>query len=180
MAKIRTSQRTEEFAQALGKNFSASGSASTPSNPQISTAYSTKDPVGMIIHRVEYEYSNVIENLNTTLDAVRIGLSTISQQAVGGHNIDTAGVIDWNRILRIDYGTAAEAKVKPHLLMKDFSTLPKGGILVHPAFLYAWAYTEAALTGAAEINLKLWYTIIALSDKDYLDLWQNMIITSTI
>jgi hypothetical protein len=178
MAKAK--RLMDEFPQPYGLEGAFSGTGGGQYNTQISSAYSTKDRVGMIIHWMEYDYSRIVEELNGDIDAVRFGLSTVSEQSATGHRVNTPGVIDFNRVTRSDKGTAGNAVAGIFTITKDFSNLPRTGVLVHPAFLYWWSHAEASLADTGYVNTRILYTVIPLSDADYMDLWQNMIITSTI
>ena len=177
----KSSRLLDQFAQPLACTLSASALASTTAYSQIATAYSAKDRVGLVLHAIEYMPRAINGVFDTAGDTVRFGLAVSSAQPTGGFLNTTPGVLDYNVLERSDIGAAAVAFYNNIVrIFKDFSNLPGGGYLLHPSFLFAWSYTVAALGTTFPIDIRLWYTIKAISDADYTDLWQNMILLTTV
>ena len=182
MAKRATtsSRNIDTYVNTVGIS-KAIPSTAGQANEKVSSAYSSKDRVGMIIHEVEYTFSLLQALFDSAGDGIRFGLSVASVQSDTGNAVSDAGVMDFNIISRFDIGTAAIGEIRDHTVVrKNFSTYPGGGLLVHPAFLYVWIYTQATLGTTADLYTRIRYTVTALSDSDYMDLWQNMILLTTV
>lgn len=123
------------------------------------------DKVGLLISRIEYT------NWGTLLDAdgdtIQFGLSTAN--SITTINPSESSIIDYNKEFVEEYGAAANALLIDDTLLKDFSTLPGGGLLITPKPLYLYVQ-GSALASAATVRARLFFTVIPLKPEEYFEL----------
>lgn len=128
--------------------------------------FSIMDKMGLLLSRIEY-FIDAFGYLNSANDYVYAGLSTASSLTSISDPADPM-IVDSIRLIRVDYGTAASGDLVQTPIIRDFSTLPGGGLLVAPNPLYFWTQTNGA-SGVISCQCRLWYTYMELSTDDY---WQ--------
>lgn len=126
---------------------------------------------GMIIQNVEYLISPGLALLDAEGDSIIFGLS--GDDSLTGIDISDPEVYDYNKIERIDFGTAGSAQVLRSTFVNDFTGLPGGGMLVPADRLYGYV-KGTSLASEVTIYVRFRYTIIDLSAQDYLELAQSM------
>lgn len=141
--------------------------ANTLTFKKLETAISLMDKVAWIISRVEY-YINAIDGtqFNTSGDAQYFGLSLSNSFATP--LITEQTIIDYNNITHLSFGTAATAMFLNKPIVKDFSALPMGGILIPPNPLYLYS-VGSGLAAASVTTARIHYLTYELSTEDY---WQ--------
>lgn len=144
--------------------------ANTLTYKKLETGVALFEKVAWIIHRIEYFMDINAALYNATGDVLGVALcaansiTSILDDAAFANPI----LIDIALITRVDLGAAASGFFELKPLVKDFSSLPGGGLIVPPAPLYG-AAQGVGLTGATTSLLKIFYTIKDLSPDDY---WQ--------
>lgn len=134
-----------------------------------------KEKFGMVIHQILYEVAGAsFGYFNATGDSLGMCLSVSSNLT----SIDLAApeVIDKFKITRLDIGAAASGMFIEQPEIHDFSGL--GGLLVPADRLYLGIQGNS-LTTAAEVKVRLWYTMKQLSVDEYWDLVESRRIIST-
>lgn len=158
--------KTDEFANYAIIKVTESA-ANTLTFQKLETGISINDKVAWLLNRVEYfppAFSNAI--FNGDGDGFDFGLSvsnswsTVSAQEVT--------IIDLNTIARRDFGAAAVTIREESPVLKDFSNLPGGGVLVPPVPFYLWA-KGSGLASAGALVARIHYTLIQLATDQY---WQ--------
>lgn len=81
-------------------------------------------------------------------------------------------------VTRHDFGVAAAAQIVEKPLVRDFSNLSGGGILI-PADRIFLGAQSTGLASAATISCRLYYTSLELAPSDYLELLQSRTLLST-
>lgn len=139
--------------------------------------FSIMDKVGLIISRIEY-IAGTLAALNGTTDFFSCGICCASTLADPTDTAD-ALLVDLYRVNRIDMGAAASGMFFEQPFIKDFSSLPGGGILVPPAPLYAFVHTSGA-NAAMSLRLRMFYTYMNLDTADYWQLVESRRVVTTI
>lgn len=134
---------------------------------KLETGINVSEKTAWIINRVEYFTTFNATIFNTSGDHLAFGLSA-------GNSFTTPSVLerqilDFNDIAREDIGTAASGLKINTPIVKDYSTLPRGGLLIPPVPFYAWC-KGTGLASAAEIHIRLYYTTLAMATEDYWEL----------
>ncbi len=128
--------------------------------------FSIMDKMALLINRVEY-WVRGQSYLNGGGDSITFALSAASTVVDIYDQADPA-IIDNYRLTRVDFGVAASAIFHEAPYVKDFATLPGGGILVAPNPLYGMV--QGSGLGTAGFGwIKLFYTYMELSADEY---WQ--------
>lgn len=140
--------------------------ANTQTSAKFNFPFSIMDKMGLIVARVEYWF-NVLSQFNSSGDGVYIGLSAASSIVSITAQNDPL-LIDSCWISRHDFGAAASGIAWTTPLVKDFTDLPGGGLLVAPNPFYGIIQSSGA-AGANAAWIKVFYTYIEMSTDDY---WQ--------
>lgn len=142
--------------------------ANTLTFKKLETGISIQDKVAWIVNRVEF----LVEEFNATVfnatgDFALFGLSV--SNSFSNVAVSEVSILDYNRVSRIDLGAAASGFFKYEPFVKDFSSMPSGGLLVPPTPLYLFAQGES-LTAALRVTCRLYYTTLSLSVDQYWEL----------
>lgn len=140
--------------------------ANTQTSAKFAFPFSIMDKMGLIIARVEYWF-NVLSQFNSSGDGVYIGLSAAAAITSITSQNDPL-LIDSCWISRVDLGTAASGVVYTTPLVKDFTDLPGGGLLVAPNPFYGIIQSSGA-AGANAAWIKVFYTYMEMDTDEY---WQ--------
>jgi hypothetical protein len=170
---VQGTSRTVSFVMTVTETLNAQNTDQVPSN------YLKDDLIGMRIHTVEYSLVALYTQMQTSLDMVRWGLSILPQPSGAAFNWNSPGVVDFNNLIRIDNGTAAQANYwRDPMLVKPMQDRYPDGILVHPAGLHWWTNTPNAISATAYIYVTVYYDIVELTEKDWQALWQQFLVSS--
>jgi len=134
---------------------------------KLETGISIHEKVGWLISRIDYSTSIDSANFAASDDSVSFGMST--SDAIVAATLAESAVIDYNSVVRIDWGTAASAQILRQPFQKDFSNLPGGGILVPPNPIFIWV-RGSNLTGAIGMVARMFYTVRQLKTEDFWEL----------
>ncbi len=138
--------------------------------------YSVMDKMALLINRIEYLPLS-ISNLNSSTDNVVIGLIAATAIVDINNQADPA-LLDSTRLIRNDLGAAATGTLLQFPFIKDFSSMPGGGILVAPSPLSA-AIQSTGAAGVMNAWVKFFYTAVGLSTDEYWELVESRRIIST-
>ena len=141
--------------------------ANTLTFNQLLTSISIYEKIGWIIARMEYKLTIDATDFAATDDAVQFGISTSDQ--IASIEMDNSPVIDTNEVRRTDLGTAANGLILISPIVKNFSDLPGGGIIVppNPIYIFVKGYTAP---NAFVIKARMFYTVKQLKTEDYWEL----------
>lgn len=138
--------------------------ANTLTYAQLTTGGMLFQRRAMIIHRIEYMLN--ANDLDAEGDTAAFGLVTSNQSAPG---LGDPNTVDFNIARRLDFGTAASAQMYMNPVMRDFSTLAEGGLIIpaHPIFLFAQG---TSLPAALVLTARIYFTIEELSAEEFVEL----------
>jgi hypothetical protein len=144
---------------------------------KLETGISLFEKIAWIIARVEYYVSSTLAaQFNADGDYEDIALTTTDQMTALA--LTNAAVIDYMSVHRQDYGVAASGGLITKPFVKDFTSLPGGGILVPPNPLYLGA-KGTGLVAASTITAKFFYTTYELEKDEYWELVESRRIISS-
>lgn len=152
--------------------------ADTVTFEQLHTGISIHEKVAWRIIRVEYDITKATLVLMTaTADVVMMAL-TRSNAITDLTDWADPAILDNCSYVRLDTGTAANAQflASPEVV-RDYSSMPGGGILVPPNPLYG-AVDSSGLADAGTVNFKIWYDLVSLSPAEYWELVEMMQVLS--
>lgn len=142
--------------------------ANTLTFKKLETGISLNEKVAWILNRVEYVVALVqAAEFNADGDSLYYGLSVSNSFSSPGITENT--IIDYNAVTRVDLGAAAVGMFIDRVKVKDFSSLPGGGILVPPTPLYLYAKGDS-LVSANQVTARLHYTLKTLKVDEYWEL----------
>lgn len=141
--------------------------ANTLTFAQIQMAVGLFQGIGMIIHRIEWWPGDA------SLREMVAATDTLSLALVTSNRIADINVISDPAIIalrkQVGVGIAVAAQDMPWIT--DLSSLPGGGKLVSPNPIWVAMYS-AGFVAAGSARVKLDFTFVELSDRDYLELIQ--------
>ena len=141
--------------------------ANTLTFKKLETGIGFMEKAAWIINRVEYNMGSLLAaNFNGDGDKLDFGISVANTFTTPSTTEIT--IIDQMTLERADYGTAAVALFRAYPIVKDFSSMPGGGILLPPNPVYLWA-RGTGLVAATSVVARIYYTILEMSTEDY---WQ--------
>jgi hypothetical protein len=166
---------TDKFANIAAIQVTESA-AGTITYAKFNFPYSIMDKMALLINRIEY-LPQSITALNSSGDSVLIGLIAASGITDLSNQADPV-LLDSTRLVRNDLGAAATGTLHQFPFIKDFSSLPGGGILVAPSPLCAAIKSDGAAT-AMNAWIKFFYTAVSLSTDEYWELVESRRIISS-
>jgi hypothetical protein len=140
--------------------------ANTQTAGKFAFPFSIMDKMGLIINRIEY-WLATSSRMNTDTDSVQMALTAAAALTDISKQNDPL-LIDSISLTRTDFGVAASGIMVPFPIIKDFSSLPGGGILVAPSPLYGMIM-GGGCSAANVMWIKLFYTYVELSAEEF---WQ--------
>ena len=142
--------------------------ANTLTYRKLDTGFSLFEKVAWIIHRIEYV---IDERFNGTGDTMDVALMTANTRTTIADNatFTDASVIDKIKWVRTDIGVAATGLyyVQPQIV-KDFTNLPGGGLIVPPTSIYAGAQGTGCASAGTN-TVRFFFTVKELQEAEY---WQ--------
>ena len=141
--------------------------ANTLTFSKLETGINIYEKVGWLISRFDYNFDVTAANFSAEGDAVYFGLSVSAQ--ITNINLIQDAVIDFNSVIRHDYGTAGNAIIQENPHSKSFADLPGGGLLIPPNPLYIYV-KGANLASPVIVTGRMFYTVIKLKTEDFWEL----------
>jgi len=172
-------KKTDKYVQILVGRIGIPLGADSGLAYKVSSAYDRKERKGMLIHRIEYDPTNMGLFTETAFEQ-RFGFQSMLNTPESAWQADKVGLLDYKSVLRMDMGTAGTGVFIHQPLVTDFTTLPAGGMIHHPSFLWSWGYNVAAVAATHYIAYRMFYTIVDLTDKDYQELWEMLMLQDTL
>ncbi len=142
--------------------------ANTLTFQKLETGISLTEKVAWVISRIEYNLEGLTSGVfNGDGDYLSWGMSI--SNAWAAPTLSETTILDMNT-LALNLVGAVTSEWFHHLpFIKDFSTLPGGGLIVPPTPLYLFA-KGGGLTAAMVVNARIWYTLLKLSVDQYWEL----------
>ncbi len=155
----------DKFANIAGMSL-AMTAANTTTYGKFDFPFSVMDKTALLISRIEYILAG-IDQLNSSGDYCIMGLS-VRKDLTLITDVEDPAILDTTRLWRYDLGAAATGNFIQYPIIRDFSTLPSGGMIVAPNPLYFFVGSSGA-GGVLSGYVRIWYTNLALADSEY---WQ--------
>jgi len=164
---MATTPKADQFANYAIVTVTESA-ANTLTFKKLETGISLTEKVAWVLSRVEYVPTTPSNSVfNGDGDSLYFGLSLSSSFTSVGLTENT--IIDYNQMTRLDFGTAASSYLYLRPMIKDFSNLPGGGILIPPNPLYLFAQ-GTGLASATSVIARMHYSLLPLSVDQYWEL----------
>jgi hypothetical protein len=146
--------------------------ANTLTYKKLETGFSLFDKQAWIIHRIEYVLDERFNSTADTLDVALCSANTRASIADNGAFTDPA-ILDKVKWIRTDLGAAATGILytQPQIV-KDFTNLPGGGLIVPPTPIYG-AAQGTGLAAATTNIIRFFYTVIELSTDQFWELVES-------
>lgn len=125
------------------------------------------EKAALIIHRTEI-YLDGPQIMNAALDGVICAL-TLTDRITAINDLSQPEILMALTLTRYDFGAAATGALEEKPRVRDFSSLPGGGLLVPADRLYL-GVQGIGLTGVAAASCRLYYTVKSLDTADYWEL----------
>ena len=162
-----------------GKDFSQIGylkvtesGANTLTYAGLSVFSNVLGQKGMIINRAEYRVDTVeLQKLVGAGDLIQFGLA--GDDSKTSISLKDPDVYDMNEVGYLAFGTPGAAALYEMPVVKDWTALPGGGLLVPADRLFAYVSGNSLATAVA-FQVRFWFDIIDLNAQDYLELAQAM------
>lgn len=129
------------------------------------------DKAALRIQKIQYSVSPATIEL-ATASGDDIEAAITNSDSLTSIKPDILQVIDSFALERVDLGTAGTGTIREVIAENDFSTLSGGGLLVAPKPLY-FAMATSGLASAGICTFRVYFTIIRLTDAQYLELLQT-------
>jgi hypothetical protein len=163
---MATGKTKDQFANKFYGTVTESA-ANTLTFGEIKTNVSVFDKVAWILHRLEwYPTKALMDLVLNTADFFEAAIT--SSDGLTSLGLDNAGVID---VLSYGVREASAVGFQYHVepVIRDFSNLPGGGLIIAPRPLYL-ALKGTSLTAAGSINCRGYFTVKAMTADEYLEL----------
>lgn len=144
--------------------------ANTLTFAKLETGVSITQKVGWIIHKMEYYFHSISGSFLDTAGDIAVAALTVSNVWTDIDDQSNPAILDSCYVRRADFGTAAAAQFFIFPIVKDFSMLPGGGLLIPPNPVYGAAKCTGAAS-AGTVRLRLYYSPVDLKTEDF---WQML------
>lgn len=160
MAKIQSDKYSNQLIASVTE--SAANTLTFEQLPQMTTLMEKK---AFLINRIQYIISPLTE-FKADSESITFGIAMSNQWT--GPQLSETSVVDFNSLYTAVLTAVGFAFfVQP--VIKDYSKLPGGGVLVPTRPMYLFA-KGSALANPCTITMRMHFTIIDLTPADYWDL----------
>lgn len=168
----------DQFAQRASIEFVPVMVAPAVDSIQFPSTHAATDRTGLIIEEVEYSFDEAaMEPADGELFC--FGLSFIPPALTWTRDGQT-GILHHNSFLGQESAAPVYHKEAQNVV-KSFTHLTGGGILVHPSSLFFWTLaTGGYAVGGGNKSCTIWYKAIDLSEDMYRELWELRLIAQGI
>jgi len=173
---MATKSKVDSYANMAALSMTEAG-ANTQTTTKFAFPFSIMDKMALIIHRLEYDFTNLGTALGAAADRLYLGIACAATISSPADPTDPL-LLDAMRVTRYDFGTAGSAEMIAQPFTKDFTNLPGGGLLVAPNPLYGLIQGSGA-AAAGTGTIRLYYTYMELSADDYWQLVESRRIISS-
>jgi hypothetical protein len=166
MAEKKSSGIADNYANKFFGQATESA-ANTLTFAEINTGQNIFDKRAWILHRIEWYFTK--ENWAALIDgADALQAALVSSNQITSLNANSAMCIDLAEIsIRHQTAVGFGNLVSPYI--RDFSTLPGGGLIISARPLYV-AVQGASLAAAQTVRVRGYFSQIDMTPSDYLDL----------
>lgn len=142
--------------------------ANTLTFSELQTNVSIFEKVAWVIHRLEWFIPYATWQLLAAA-ADKISCALTASNTLTALGLNAAAVIDLLELDYFAYGTAANTIIPQFPIVRDFSNLPGGGLIVAPRPLYV-AAVGVSLTAVSTVSVRGYFTTQELKADEYLEL----------
>jgi len=143
-------------------------SANTLTFAEVNFNINIHETMGIILHKLEYFDTGVsYEGLSAQSDAVKMALTT--SNTITSLDLSQPTVIDLLIVAPFTFGTPASAHLIYHPVIRDFTSLPGGGLILYPKPLYV-AIQGVSLAGARTVQVRGKFSYIQLTGVEAFEL----------
>ena len=141
--------------------------ANTLTFSEIQTGVSMFDKIAWIVHQILwFPGQAMVQELDAESDEVNMAL-TVSNKVVLG--LDDPAIIDLLDLLPHLQGAGVSGHVHERPIVRDFTSLPGGGLIIPPRPVYL-AIKGEGLAAAGIAMARIYYTHLELTPEDYWEL----------
>jgi hypothetical protein len=141
--------------------------ANTLTFKKLETGMSLLDKAAWVVNRLEYLISPAYAS-NWSANGSRLDFGLALGNGFAAPAFDEVAIVDYNSRL-LSWFTSVGFHLDNFPILKDFSALPGGGLLLPPNPLYIFA-KGLTLTAAGTVTVRIWYQVVKLSASDYWEL----------
>jgi len=158
--------KTDRFANLYATTITMSA-ANTLTFQEINMGISLFDKVALKINRMEIILSSCITELVAITDSLENALCQSNQ--ISSLDANDRLLIDYSQFATVVSGAPASWKIFHQPFVKDYSSLPGGGLLCAPKPLYLGMET-AGFANPGSAAVRIYFTIEKLKDVEYFEL----------
>jgi len=150
----------------------AEASVGVPSFVEVPTYASAFSKEAFVIHRLEYWIQNSHFNqLVADADRIMMALTTANHYTTlnAAAAFPDPGIVDLCEVFSHLIGTAANALIQTFPIIKDFTNLPGGGLIVPARPIFVGVMSSGVATGIS-IDVRGYFTKLELKDNEFLEL----------
>jgi len=167
MAKKKTSANVDLYANKFFASVTESA-ANTLTFDELQTNISMRDKVAWVLHRLEWFFP--IGEINKLIDnADKISLALTSSDGIDSLDLSEPTVIDLLELQSVDKGTPANWTLMTQPIIRDFSQLPGGGIIIYPKPLFL-GIKGLSLASAVSAECRGYFTVKDIDKETAFDL----------
>lgn len=161
---------TDKYANIITKKIIMSG-ANTFTMEIIEMGLSLFDKVGLLLSRVEYLVAHsTLQLIAAAADDIALGM--VTNDSITTIDVGASSTIDSIMMSRVDFGAAATGHMFLTPIVRDFSGLAGGGLLITPRPWYI-AMNSTGLAQPGIAHIRVYFTVIKLADADYFELLET-------
>lgn len=145
--------------------------ADTLTFSEVQVGFSIFERLGILISRIEYHPTAATVHLfNATQDRIVFGVTASDE--LTSLDPTSPAVIDTAAIYGVASGAPADLVVTQWPMVKDYSNLRGGGLLITPRPWFV-AMTSNSLGTAGACYVRFYFTVEKLADADYFELLET-------
>lgn len=153
------------------QQYVACSAANTLTFAEIDIGLNIFDKIGLLVNRIEYyPSSTTTQELVAATDILDMCL--VQSNQIATIRIDERAVIDHVQIVPVLVGAIVSFVQVELPYARDYANMPGGGLLIAPRPLYV-AIDSTGFTGAANMFVRVYFTIKKLGDSDYFELLES-------
>lgn len=159
-------KKTDAFANKFFAECTESA-ANTLTFQELGTAVDVFSKRAWVLHRLEYQIPAPLMSYFAASDD-KIAIALTSSNKMSSLLLADPAVIDLLDI-KPEFATAVGFQIRVEPFIRDFSSLPGGGLIIAPRPLYL-AIKGTSLAGATQVRCRGYYTQMDLAADEYLEL----------
>jgi hypothetical protein len=145
----------------------------------IDLGVNARDRLGLIIREVQWSRMDLLANFNANGDLIRYGLTFRNQiTALSQVVLSEPASLDYNEYHYKKDAAPTMDYVWDPVVRKSFRNYAGGGLLVHASRLFSWSYTIETSAPASDVDIygRIYFLWKELTDQEYTDLWESMMV----